>query len=704
MAADGRGPDKGSDVVCLEDSELSVSLDRASGALVGLESKVLGWAVHRRPELGVAFRAHVPLPGRRDNFITGQGSPPPTVYAGVDRVEFYWEDLRSEHGGLLPIRLKTIATLREGAVSFVWSVDNGSSLVVETMQYPYIGDLAPRRPGGPLLRYHMRYAQLEPHELSPHFGDLWGYWGVRSPRQTADSSQSLFCLVQGEDAGLYVQVEDPKLSYLVQYTFEQLPGALESVHHNVPGTEVISGTPVHLELKMTHFAFVPPQGSFSGAPVELRAYAGDWAAGVDLYKQWRRTWFIPSVVPAWAKDVHSWQQVQLNNPEDELRASYGDLVAIGAECTRHGVAAIQVVGWNRGGQDRGNPSHATDPRLGDRTELRQAIDTIQAMGVKVILFAKLVWADKTTEWYRDQLRDYVVTDPYGEPYENPGYGYHTPTHLAGINDRRFAVMCPACAAWREVAVAEIQAISDLGASGILYDEVCHHGPALYCFAAEHGHPVPAFVYAGDLPLAAALTEDAHPQEDFLCAGEAPQDALWQSYPFSYFRIHPKSEPVCRYIDPAAPLMVTVTGFDDREGINRALMYRYVISYEPYNFKGSLADFPLTLEYGKKVDSLRRRYRKWLWDGEYRHHGGVRVEVNGKDYPLYAVFQADDRSRAVVIVNEERSHSTRATVVLGHGEPLSLVRPEEPDTVPCSSTVDVPGRSAAIVIEASPSPG
>lgn len=38
-------------------------------------------------------------------------------------------------------------------------------------------------------------------------------------------------------------------------------------------------------------------------------------------------------------------------------------------------------------------------------------------------------------------------------------------------------------------------------------------------------------------------------------------------------------------------MVSVTGFDDRETLNRILMYRYLISYEPYDFKGHLDDFP-----------------------------------------------------------------------------------------------------------------
>ena len=38
-------------------------------------------------------------------------------------------------------------------------------------------------------------------------------------------------------------------------------------------------------------------------------------------------------------------------------------------------------------------------------------------------------------------------------------------------------------------------------------------------------------------------------------------------------------------------MTAVTGFDDRSMVNQCLMYRYIISYEPYNFKGHLDDYP-----------------------------------------------------------------------------------------------------------------
>ncbi|MDE3179123.1 MAG: hypothetical protein KGM47_05625, partial [Acidobacteriota bacterium] len=182
------------------------------------------------------------------------------------------------------------------------------------------------------------------------------------------------------------------------------------------------------------------------------------------------------------------------------------------------------------------------------------------------------------------------------------------------------------------------------------------------------------------------------------AGEGPEDILLQHYPLSYFRIGDQHIPVCRYIDPKAPLMVAVTGFDDREMLNRILMYRYIISYEPYNFKGRLSGFPLTLEYGKKIDGLRRRYRRWLWDAEYRDTLGARVTVNGAPHRLYSVFRGSQGDRAVVVVNQNPDKAIMAKVELPEPRRLAVVTPEEPDSKPTNGVVNIPPRSVAAVIE------
>jgi hypothetical protein len=237
----------------------------------------------------------------------------------------------------------------------------------------------------------------------------------------------------------------------------------------------------------------------------------------------------------------------------------------------------------------------------------------------------------------------------------------------------------------------------LGGSGWLFDENCHHGPVKYNFAPDHGYAAPGFIYGGDMPMAAQLRSAADQvSRDFIFAGEGHQDWLMQYYPVSYFRIDNGSTPVERYIDPQAPLMVAVTGLDDREMLNLILLDRYIISYEPGNFKGHLTDFPLTLAYGNKIDSLRRKYKAWLWDAEFRDTLGANVSADGAH--RYSVFITRTGKRAVVVVNQEQTKTISLKVELANPGQLAVATPEQPDARPASGTLEIPPRSAAVVME------
>jgi hypothetical protein len=159
-----------------------------------------------------------------------------------------------------------------------------------------------------------------------------------------------------------------------------------------------------------------------------------------------------------------------------------------------------------------------------------------------------------------------------------------------------------------------------------------------------------------------------------------------------------STPVDRYIDSETPLMVAVTGVDDREKLNLILMDKYIISYEPYFFKGHVTDFPLTLNYGKKIDDLRRRYKQWIWDAEYRDVLGAQVVSNG--FHRYTVFQTTSGKKAIIIANFEKDKSIHAKITLDgkSNAHFNMVTPENPDEMNCNGEVDIPARSVVVLME------
>ncbi len=683
----------------LQDDKLLVAFDSSTGALIRMINKTTNWTIQRRPELGVSFRMHVPLPDRRYNFVLGQKQQVRVAEkVSENELRLQWTDLKSENGGILPITLTATVSLKDGSLTFRTHVENNSDLTIETIDYPYWGDFNPPSRDDRMNARTMWYGNLQSDEIYPRFNNSKGYWGDFVPTKTFDSFRSLFCLIQAKGQGLYVEMHNPTQPYLLEYTFEQYPGVIQSVDPWVPKQDEISNLSVHLDFRTCHFIFAHPHSKRELVPIVIRTYDGDWQKGVDLYKDWRKTWFKPAHLPDWIKGVHSWLQLQINSPEQDYRVPYRELIKYGEECASNGVTAIQLVGWQFGGQDGGDPSLAYEPGLGTEVELKKAVADIEKKGVRMVMFGgKPNWADKTTEWYKKELYKYAAIDPNGLQYEQGGYSYYTPTQLSGINNHRRAVMDFLCPAYQEVMVKEFQKLLDLNASGWLFDENCHHGGVKYSFATDHGYEAPGFIYGGDMPLAAKLRKEADKvNPDFIFAGEGHQDWQMQYYPCSYFRINGGTTNVDRYVDPQAPLVVAVTGIDDREKLNLILLGRYIISYEPYNFKGHVTDFPLTLAYGKKIDNLRRRYKSYLWDAEYRDTQGADVHANGSQ--RYSVFLTNTGKRAVVIINMEAGKSIEAGLELKNAGKLVMASPEQPEARPFSGNIQIPARSAVVVME------
>lgn len=689
--------------VVLENAELTVAFDKGSGALTRMARKSTNWVVQRRPELGVSFRLLAPLPQQRANFVNGQKQTAAKVEkVSPNQVQIVWKDPVSQHGGVVPLTLTATATLEKGVLTFNATLENNSALTIETIDYPYFGDMNPPTREAPLVVEHMWTGALSGDEVYPHFSGPGGsgYWGILFPTRTVNGDptfQTQFCLLQSTDQGIYVGVHDPALHYFSQFTFEQHPGVIDWNDNAVPRTDEISGLPVHLEFRVCHFVYAHPQSTVNLAPVVMRPYSGDWHAGLDVYKEWRTTWFATPMIPAWTRDVHSWLQLQIDGSEQDYSIPYRELVKYGMECAENGVAAIQLVGWQRGGQDGGEPRLDTDPGLGTWEELHDAIAQIQAKGVKMILFAKPVFADMSTDWYKTELHQYECVDPYGNKYESGSYGYNTPPSLTGIDRRRRAIMDVCCQKYRDIATHEFEKILALGAQGWLFDEVMQHNGVAYNFSADHGYTPPGFLFGSDIPLVKqfrAAADKVNPE--FLFSGEGPGDWLMPYYVLGYYRIGAGTRHALRYIDPQAPLMAAVRGVNARDEVNLALAYRYIIEYEPYNFKGHVADFPLTLEYGKKVDALRRRHREFVWDGEFRDTLGATVDADGEH--RYTVYVAKSGKRAVVVVNLEQGKGISAKVTLANAAQLSLATPENPERQPTMGEISIPARSAAVVME------
>jgi hypothetical protein len=587
------------------------------------------------------------------------------------------------------------------------NIDNRSGFVVEDVVFPCLPDVQPPDRGDSLASFTYAYGTARRHRLWPYFDNVVGYYGVDRPTiiqepHAITSPGSPFLLLEGAGQGLYLAIDEARPE-LLSFVLELEPGYSESIESRVPDGASIGAKEVRIEVSPVHIPYVMPGERRALPAVRLQFYRGDWHDGAAIYRARRRTWMGSSNPPAWAAEPHAWQQVQMNSPEGERRYQFSDLPEIARECAEAGVRAIQLVGWNDGGQDQNNPCHDPDPLLGGPEELRKAISGCQALGVKIVLFSKFVWADRATERFRQDLVRLAVKDPYGDYYVHPGYRYQTVTQLLDINTKRLIPMCFGSSEWVEVCRKEFQKVLEVGADGMLYDECFHHMPALACFDPHHGHRYGAPVYAHDVDFVRWLREQSDlVRLDFLYAGEACTDWQLSEYHLSYHRSEAVDHvPLMRFLRPDALIMTAVTGFDDRNMVDQCLLYRYVVSYEPYNFKGRLTDAPLTVAYGRQMDLLRRELREWLWDGEFQDTLGATVtdRASGRPHAPYSVFRsARDASLAVVVANYSMDEEVVVDVVTDGAAVAGSCRlVDGPGWQPAAGGVGVPPRSAAVVL-------
>ncbi len=686
--------------IVLENAALRAEFDLGSGALVRFENRQSGWNAVERPELGKSFQMLIPLPERRFNNAYGAQQAAPGVKKEGNSVTFTWEGIRSE--GLdktLPIRFTGRIALEERGLVYSGTLENRSEFPVEYLCWPWFGELAPPDRDGEMVWQSLNYGQSQQRQIYPQFWTPKGYWGIDYPTQTWMLPECGFLLVRSEQQGFCVIADDPDLLRPVQCIFELIPGALTGNHTGgtVPRTPEVDGIPVRIEFKTNHLLYTAPGASAALTPVVLTPYQGGWQQGTDIYKTWRATWQRPPSRPRWLEEIRGWSQMQMNTAEDRINMRYAELPDFARECKRYGVSVIELTGWNAGGQDRNYPCHDTDPRLGTLEEFRAAIAECEAMGVHILLFNKFTWSDISTPWYHSELNRYAAKDIFGDPYLFEGYQYNTYTQLIGINTRRFAVMCPVSEKWRQISSNEFSKSVDLGASGILYDENQHHGGAQFCFDPNHGHPVPAFLFSGDNPLAKDFEKVFRERNpEFVMLGEGILDAQTPHYHGTYIRGHEWSVPLHRYIDPRLPIILPVTGHDGRNILNTCLKNRYLIGYEPRNFKGRLTEAPALMAYGNKIDSLRRHYADFLWEGEYRDVLGASVEGA---HALYSVFtRPGDGKRAVVVMNTNDREATKVKVSLEGGGTLRYATPEQPELLPYDGSLELPPWGAAVFFE------
>ena len=677
---------------------LTLEFSALNGALIGMKAEDTGWVIHRRPELGLSWQLHVPLSEQQKfNPIYGEKQKLAGFEQGEDFVRFVWKNVVSERAGMLDIEVHTEVRAEKGRAVWYTHLVNRSCYTIETAANAMIGDLTAPAGGSAFETYSTDYAAGQTAGIYPVFNGNKGDWGIEHPIYYAPAAPyNTFVLLKNEEQGLYAGVGDLR-GEIVAFFNELLPGYTCAMDNLVPEGDEIQGMPVCIRFGALHTCLTEPGEETALTPIVWQAYRGGTNDGVKAYRAWRDGLETPHKRPDWICEPHSWLQIQMNSPVDDLRYRFTDLPRIAADCVKNGITAIQLVGWNKGGQDQGNPCHDPDPRLGTVAEFKKALAECRAMGIKMILFSKFTWADMGEPEYETTYKNYAIRDKWGNVGFHGGYQYYTPSQYMGLSTKRLAPMCFGAEKYMEACVREFKKVVSYGCDGILYDECQHHNGALMCFSKEHGHKPGWSVYKNDNELIRRFRSVEGLPEGFAFCGEACYDLEFGQYDLAYFRSRSRGHvPGSRMMRPDVPMMTAVCAFRERNMINQCLKDRYIISYEPDYFKGLPSRIPETVAYGRRIDALRTRERKYLWDGEFCGTTGASVtDENGSALSSFSRFEAADGTSALVICNyEDKPVTVKAAAEKGTLREYTLA--DDGEFRPFDGKLTLPARSAAVI--------
>ena len=283
-----------------------------------------------------------------------------------------------------------------------------------------------------------------------------------------------WCALQGKRGGIYVASHDEKFSYkYINISFE--PSSLD------------------LSIRFCNMLECFPGEKVEVAPVVYKPYKGEWYECGDTYREWYLSHRTIADRPEWVKNCRGWLLAILKQQNDEVIVPYeeiGGLLADAAE--ERGIDILGLFGRGIGGHDRFYPDYRPDPKMGGEKAIKKGIAEAKAKGKRVVLYTngQLLDMNETPQFWPDTGKVISVRQRDGELWKLTYHKYDS------APARHFGLACHSCDTWREIMLRLAKDANNLGADGILYDQLAVFSPA-YCYNPNHGHRVPAIVYGAD---------------------------------------------------------------------------------------------------------------------------------------------------------------------------------------------------------------
>jgi len=230
-------------------------------------------------------------------------------------------------------------------------------------------------------------------------------------------------------------------------------------------------------------AFPIFKNDFDLPEVVVSTYQGKWHEAAKRYRSWYDAQFKLPEIPAWVKQESGWLLAILKQQNGYVMWKYHELDQLCDIAEKNGFKTIGLFGWANGGHDYLYPNYIPDDLLGGRPALKAAIERAHKRGFKIVVYANGTLIDAGTEYYRYNGNNTIALKEDRSAYTSSIRKYNSATPVV------FVEASYSSSVWRKTMLDLALQAHELGADGILYDQVGVKG-ALLNYSKIQDHTLP----------------------------------------------------------------------------------------------------------------------------------------------------------------------------------------------------------------------
>jgi hypothetical protein len=442
--------------------------------------------------------SHTTKPGK--TMVISAAQQRPVIQAGKNQIRFFYSSLKNG-GKEYHLSLEVSVEVKDDAFSFSGKITNQEDgFTVRSVTLPEIAGIK---------NALKKYALYWPNGLGECFKDSSALKDRTLEYPSGKATMQWFTL-HDEDGGLYIGSHDPeelKKSFALSYDRQKHTYATA----------------------LTQYPFCSAHQSATLVPFILKPYKGSWYEAAKTYRTWFNRQIVKPRVPAWVTHNSGWLLSILKQQNGEALWKYTDIEKLYQIADQNGLDVVGLFGWGTGGHDQLYPNYLADSLLGGKAALIAALKKAPQYHKKTIMYANGQLIDAATEFYRDHGNEVMAYDEILEPEDlrvmRKFYNYTPVT---------FAKGCSGSALWRKTMLALAVQAHDLGANGILFDQlgVIDAPP---CYNTGHLHKNPATAFTTErYSLLKEIVDHMHQVDpDFVIMTEGIIDILQTSVVYNH---------------------------------------------------------------------------------------------------------------------------------------------------------------------------